>query len=118
MKLNTRNVILFTLLSLFITGCNHNPDRKDDDMHGQHGKPRIPETTVGSFNFTKDSGLVIFDVNGKVAAITDKPLPKNKKDAGIVTIKFVSGSCTAEVCRPGFGCKTVVIDPDNDCPTQ
>lgn len=120
--MNARIRNIFSLFSLFLAtvlafGCHHNPEKPDDD-HMVTKKPRVPENTVGSFNFTKDSGIVIFDVNGKKAEFVDKPLPKNKKDAGTVTIKFVSGSCTAEVCRPVVGCKTVVLDPVNDCPAQ
>jgi len=83
-------------------------------------KPRIPENTVGSFNFTKKDGgglgIEVFNVKGKKAKLTNKEIPKGSKKVDEIKLEFFNGSCTVRVCRRGRPCETVVIDDDSLCP--
>lgn len=109
MKSTLSLITLILTISFLLFGCQF-----------MSTKPPIPENTVGSFNFTKETGnkrgIEIFDVNGKKMPLTNKEIPKDAKPAGSITIEFFSGSCTTRVCKPGLGCQTVVLDPVNDCP--
>ena len=83
-------------------------------------KPRIPDNTVGSFNFTKKNGgglgIEVFNVKGKKVKLTNKEIPKGSKKVDEIKLEFFNGSCTVRVCRRGRPCETVVIDDDSLCP--
>jgi hypothetical protein len=102
-------VVLMILTTTLITACET-----------MTNKPRIPDNTVGSFNFTKQNGkgfgLSIFNAKGKEVKLTDKPIPKGAEKVDEVKIEFYNGSCIVNVCRRGRPCETVVIDDDSLCP--
>lgn len=83
-------------------------------------KPRIPDNTVGSFNFTKQQGkgfgITVFDAKGKKVELSNKPIPKGAKKVDEIKLEFFNGSCTVRVCRRGRPCETVVIDDNTLCP--
>ena len=99
-------------MMLSITGCQ--------SLMGSKDIP-VPNNTSGTFAYTGinndyPTGFAIFDKSGKPVKPSDKPVPGDKKPTDIVQIRFFNGSCTAEICRPGRPCQTVIIDPVNDCP--
>ena len=110
MKHQQLSFLLMFGITILITGCQVNPNQ-----------PNVPANTEGTFAYvgvTKENplGFAVFNKKGMPVTPSDKPIPNDKKPVDVVHIKFFNGSCTAEICRPGRPCQTVVLDPVNDCP--